>query len=98
MAIKFADHLLWIARGMNQTGPEGMWDEEDGFYYDVLRLPDGTAQPAKGSLHGGTAAALRDHCYRALAAGTGTAERIQVTAGTIEPHARIAQQPSSYRA
>ncbi len=47
MVIKFADHLLWIARGMNQTGPEGMWDEEDGFYYDVLRLPDGTARRLK---------------------------------------------------
>jgi hypothetical protein len=32
---------------MNQTGPGGMWDEEDGFYYDVLRLPDGTAQRLK---------------------------------------------------
>jgi hypothetical protein len=47
MAIKFADHFLWIARAMNQTGPEGMWDEEDGFYYDVLRLPDGTARRLK---------------------------------------------------
>ena len=24
-----------------------MWDEEDGFFYDVLRLPDGTAQKLK---------------------------------------------------
>ncbi len=47
MAIKFADHLLWIARAMNQTGPDGMWDEEDGFYYDVLRLPDGSATRLK---------------------------------------------------
>jgi hypothetical protein len=47
MAIKFVDHLLWIGRAMNQTGPEGMWDEEDGFYYDVLRLPDGTSQRLK---------------------------------------------------
>src|SRR5580698_10332703 len=47
MVIKFADHLLWIARGMNQTGPEGMWDEEDGFYYDVLRLPDGSSRRLK---------------------------------------------------
>jgi hypothetical protein len=47
MAIKFADHFLWIARAMNQTGTEGMWDEEDGFYYDVLRLPDGTARRLK---------------------------------------------------
>jgi hypothetical protein len=47
MAIKFADHFLWIAHAMNHTGPEGMWDEEDGFYYDVLRLPDGSARRLK---------------------------------------------------
>ena len=47
MAIKFVGHFLWIARAMNQTGPEGMWDEEDGFYYDVLRLPDGSARRLK---------------------------------------------------
>ena len=47
MAVKFVDHFLWIARGMNQAGPDGMWDEEDGFYYDVLRLPDGSATRLK---------------------------------------------------
>src|SRR3984893_4441281 len=47
MAIKFVDHFVWIAHAMNQTGPEGMWDEEDGFYYDVLRRPDGSAQRLK---------------------------------------------------
>ena len=47
MAIKFADHFLLIANAMNQTGPAGMWDEEDGFYYDVLRLPDGSAERLK---------------------------------------------------
>ena len=47
MAVKFVDHLLWIAHAMNQLGPEGMWDEEDGFYYDVLRLPDGSTRRLK---------------------------------------------------
>jgi hypothetical protein len=47
LALKFAEHFIWIARAMNQTGPEGMWDEEDGFYYDVLRLPDGSATRLK---------------------------------------------------
>jgi hypothetical protein len=47
MVVKFADHFLWIAHAMNRVGREGMWDEEDGFYYDVLRLPDGTAQRLK---------------------------------------------------
>ncbi len=41
MAVKFAEHFVWIANAMNHVGPAGMWDEEDGFYYDVLRLPDG---------------------------------------------------------
>jgi hypothetical protein len=47
MVIKYVDHFLWIARAMNQTGPEDMWDEEDGFYYDVLPRPDGSAQRLK---------------------------------------------------
>ena len=69
MAVKFADHLLWIAHAMNRTGPDGMWDEEDGFYYDVLRLPDGTAHAPEGPLHGRLAAHVRHHGHRALAAG-----------------------------
>ena len=32
---------------MNNMGPDGMWDEEDGFYYDVLRYPDGSATRLK---------------------------------------------------
>ena len=47
MAAKFADHFLLIAHAMNQMGDGGMWDEEDGFYYDVLRLPDGSATRLK---------------------------------------------------
>jgi hypothetical protein len=39
--------FLLIARAMNGIGPDGMWDEEDGFYYDVLRLPDGSATRLK---------------------------------------------------
>ena len=47
LAIKFVEHFLWIARAMNHVGHGGMWDEEDGFYYDVLRLPDGSATRLK---------------------------------------------------
>jgi hypothetical protein len=47
MTIKYSNHFLWIARALNRTGPDGMWDEEDGFYYDVLRLPDGSARRLK---------------------------------------------------
>ena len=47
MVLKFAEHFLFIAAAMNGGGPNGMWDEEDGFYYDLLRLPDGGAQRLK---------------------------------------------------
>jgi len=43
LAANFAVQFLMIGRAMNGIGPAGMWDEEDGFYYDVLRLPDGGA-------------------------------------------------------
>ena len=44
---KFIEHFLWIASGMNRAGDDSMWDEEDGFYYDLLRLPDGSARRLK---------------------------------------------------
>ncbi len=44
---KFGDHFLWIAAAMNKPGNDSMWDEEDGFYYDLLCLPDGTSQRLK---------------------------------------------------
>jgi hypothetical protein len=47
LATKYAEQFLWISRAMNGMGPDGMWDEEDGFYYDVLRLPDGQATRLK---------------------------------------------------
>jgi Glycosyl hydrolase family 63 C-terminal domain len=47
LAGNYAMEFLLIARAMNGIGPGGMWDEEDGFYYDVLRLPDGTATRLK---------------------------------------------------
>ncbi|HSQ56249.1 MAG TPA: glucosidase, partial [Gemmata sp.] len=48
MALKFVEHYLWIASSMTHLGGEtGMWDEKDGFFYDVLRLPDGRAERLK---------------------------------------------------
>jgi hypothetical protein len=48
MAMKFAEHFLRIASSMIHLGDNtGMWDEEDGFFYDVLRLPDGNAKRLK---------------------------------------------------
>jgi hypothetical protein len=48
MCLKFVEHFMWIASSMTHLGGEvGMWDEEDGFFYDVLRLPDGRAQRLK---------------------------------------------------
>ncbi|MEA5467462.1 MGH1-like glycoside hydrolase domain-containing protein [Spirulina sp. 06S082] len=43
MATKFFEHFLYIAEAMNQIGGDNtqLWDPEDGFFYDVLNLPDG---------------------------------------------------------
>ncbi|MBW4490371.1 MAG: glucosidase [Trichocoleus desertorum ATA4-8-CV12] len=43
IASKFFEHFLYIADAMNRLGKEGasLWDEADGFYYDVLHFPDG---------------------------------------------------------
>ncbi|MET8687723.1 glucosidase [Streptomyces sp. NPDC004732] len=45
LVLKFVEHYLWISAAMDRVGDldDGMWDEEDGFFYDVLRLPDGQA-------------------------------------------------------
>ncbi len=48
-ALAMLEHFAWIAAAMNQMGDtdRGLWDEEDGFFYDLLRLPDGSAVPLK---------------------------------------------------
>jgi len=45
IAYKFIEHFFWIAGSMDRMGDnqDELWDEEDGFFYDVLRFPDGTA-------------------------------------------------------
>ena len=47
MVLKFVEHFYFIAAAMNRPGEDGMWDDEDGFYYDLLRLPDGSSQRLK---------------------------------------------------
>ena len=49
IASKFFEHFLYIADAMNSLGDDetGLWDEEDGLYYDQLILPDATRIPLK---------------------------------------------------
>jgi len=49
IAAKFVEHFLWIAAAMDRVGiqEDESWDEEDGFFYDVLRFPDGSVQRIK---------------------------------------------------
>ena len=49
IATKFFEHFLYIAQAMTAMGAiaVGLWDEQDGFYYDVLNLPDGQAIPLR---------------------------------------------------
>jgi len=49
VASKFWEHFIYIAHAMSHRGHNciGLWNEEDGFFYDVLKLPDGTQFPMK---------------------------------------------------
>jgi hypothetical protein len=50
VASKFWEHFLYIANAMNGAAKgdtDGLWDEEDGFFYDVLHLPDGSRHSLK---------------------------------------------------
>ena len=49
MVLKFIEHFCWIAGAMDRIGinADEMWDEEDGFFYDLLQLPDGHAERIK---------------------------------------------------
>ncbi|MFK8182212.1 MAG: glucosidase [Phormidesmis sp.] len=49
MATKFFEHFIYISEAMNASGENAtqLWDEEDGFFYDVLHLPDMTRFPIK---------------------------------------------------
>jgi hypothetical protein len=49
VASKFFEHFVYICRAMNNIGGERieLWDKEDGFFYDVLHLPDGRTLPLK---------------------------------------------------
>jgi hypothetical protein len=49
LATKFFEHFTYIASSLNRIGEDfqGSWDEEEGFFYDVLRMPDGKFNPVK---------------------------------------------------
>jgi hypothetical protein len=49
MAVKYLEHFLWIATAMHKIGDheDVLWDEKDGFFYDLLHLPDGRAMRLK---------------------------------------------------
>jgi hypothetical protein len=48
-ALALFENMAWICAATNHVGPDGtnLWDEEDGFFYDVLRRPDGSSVPLK---------------------------------------------------
>jgi hypothetical protein len=49
IAFKFVQHFAWITYAMDRIGEnhDEMWDEEDGFFYDLLRFPNGQSTRLK---------------------------------------------------
>src|SRR6185369_90795 len=49
VATKFFEHFVYIGAAVNRVGGQqnGLWDEQDGYYFDVLNCPDGRSFPIK---------------------------------------------------
>lgn len=49
LATKFFQHFVYVAAAMKHMGgrDDSLWDEEDGFFYDLLRYPDGSVHPLR---------------------------------------------------
>ncbi|HTZ00414.1 MAG TPA: hypothetical protein VMB75_11280 [Rhodocyclaceae bacterium] len=49
IATKFYEHFVYIGAAVNRIGglQDGLWDEDEGYYFDVLKLPDGRKVPIK---------------------------------------------------
>ena len=54
IATKFFEHFLYIAGALNGVGVDSvpLWDEDDGFFYDILHLDSGRVHPAEGAVAG----------------------------------------------
>ena len=67
VAFKFVQHFIWIAYAMDRIGEhhDEMWDEEDGFFYDLLRTAGRPGDAPEGAIDGRPAAALRVDRVRA---------------------------------
>ncbi len=59
IASKFFEHFLYIADAINHHDGSGLWDEEDGFYYDRLRIGRWEPYLAAGAVCGWSDAAIR---------------------------------------
>ncbi len=66
VATKFFEHFIYIADAINGTdGRPGLWNDEDGFFYDVLHLPDGHVPAAADPVVRRTDPAVRGRDARA---------------------------------
>jgi hypothetical protein len=81
--LKFVERFFWIAAATDPIGdrPDAMWDEEDGFFYDVLRLPDGSGTRLK---------------VRSLVGLLPICATTVIEADHIEQHPQIAAQVASF--
>ncbi len=85
IANKFFEHFLYIAHAINGMGGEGLWDEEDGFFYDRLSLPDGEDSHAR-TVHGRADSAVRGRHH-----GVGSIEPLP---GFEKAHELVHRQPA----
>ena len=92
VATKFFEHFVYICRAMNNIGGEGieLWNREDGFFYDVLHLPDGRKFPLKVRSMVGL--------IPLFAVETLDSEAVDTLPGLQAAHAVVPREPARVRA
>jgi hypothetical protein len=81
--LKFVERFFWIAAATDPIGEsvDAMWDSEDGFFYDVLRLPDGSGTRLK---------------VRSLVGLLPICATTVIEADVIERHPEVAQRVAAF--
>jgi Mannosylglycerate hydrolase MGH1-like glycoside hydrolase domain len=76
IATKFLEHFVYIGAAMNRVGGGGLWHDQEGYYFDILNLPDGRCLPVKAFTIAGA--------VPVAAIAIGTAEHLRTYRGFSE--------------
>ncbi len=103
LATKFFQHYIYVGAAMKRMGGRNyqLFDEADGFFYDVLRFPDGTLREIPGEVAGGPGSPLRHReaggeVDRALQGVPGRHDLVRAEQGPRGPERLLSAEPRGH--